>query len=492
MTDYIEKLQTYFQLDLANHLRQEDDGRQAACRLIENKLSLPAYAAFLKEQGHEVKDLSAEQIATLPLTNKKNYVNKFSLAERCSDLDQMEMYAVSSGSTGEPTLWPRKAEHEVSMAERFEQVLCGSFQLDQGIRSLAVICFALGSWVGGMYTSQCCRIVSQKGYPLATVTPGNNKEEILRLVEKLAPQYEQIILFGYPPFIKDVLESGRDKNLDWARFQTKAVFAGEVFSEEWRQLIANLMGCQEITLSSASLYGTADGAVLGNETPLSISIRQYLSQQPDIAHELFGEYRLPTLVQYDPRQRYFEVVDNTLVVTGDNGSPLLRYHIADKGGLIPFKEMLQFMQSKGFDALKQLGEQTWTVPLPFVFLFGRADFTVSMYGANIFPENISVALEQDKIHPFVSGKFVMQIKQDEAQNPYLFVVVETKAEVSAPQDLIAIIQDSIQQQLIRLNSEFAHYVPKERQIPIVEIRAFADQEYFTPGIKHRYTRTSDQ
>ena len=40
--------------------------------------------------------------------------------------------------------------------------------------------------------------------------------------------------------------------------------------------------------------------MLGNETPLSIEIRRFLAGRPDVARELFGESRLPTLVQYDP------------------------------------------------------------------------------------------------------------------------------------------------------------------------------------------------
>ena len=32
--------------------------------------------------------------------------------------------------------------------------------------------------------------------------------------------------------------------------------------------------------------------------------------------------------------------------------------------------------------------------LPFAFVFGRANFTVSFFGANVYPENISVGLEQ--------------------------------------------------------------------------------------------------
>ncbi len=35
--------------------------------------------------------------------------------------------------------------------------------------------------------------------------------------------------------------------------------------------------------------------------------------------------------------------DGTLLFTGDNGIPLIRYHIADTGGLTPFDAMLAFL-----------------------------------------------------------------------------------------------------------------------------------------------------
>jgi phenylacetate-CoA ligase len=50
------------------------------------------------------------------------------------------------------------------------------------------------------------------------------------------------------------------------------------------------------------------------------------------------------------------------------------------------------------------------------------------------------------------------------------------------------LADSIRTQLLRLNSEFSHYVPPERQTPVVMLRAFGDSEYFPVGVKHRYTR----
>ncbi|WP_239649823.1 hypothetical protein [Methylocucumis oryzae] len=50
------------------------------------------------------------------------------------------------------------------------------------------------------------------------------------------------------------------------------------------------------------------------------------------------------------------------------------------------------------------------------------------------------------------------------------------------------IAESIRTQLLRLNSEFAHYIPSERQLPVISLHTFADPEYFPVGVKHRYTR----
>jgi len=60
--------------------------------------------------------------------------------------------------------------------------------------------------------------------------------------------------------------------------------------------------------------------VLGNETPLSICIRRWFADHPEAARDLFGESRLPTLVQYNPISRFFEVQDGTLLFSGDNGA----------------------------------------------------------------------------------------------------------------------------------------------------------------------------
>src|SRR5205085_9328591 len=140
----------------------------------------------------------------------------------------------------------------------------------------------------------------------------NNREEIFRVVQDLGGAFDQVVLLGYPPFLKDVIDTGRARGIDWAQYRIKWAMAGEVFSEEWRSLVGERVGATAPCFDSASLYGTADAGVLGNETPLSICIRRWLAQNPGPARALFGESRLPTLVQYDPTSRFFEAQEGTL------------------------------------------------------------------------------------------------------------------------------------------------------------------------------------
>jgi phenylacetate-CoA ligase len=453
---------------------------------------VPAYRHFVESRGiipAEITSYLAFQ--ALPLMNKANYMQAYPIPERCfgSSLNGSDRVAVSSGSTGQPTFWPRSATYELDVAIRFEQVFHDSFRA--GERStLAIVCFALGNWVGGMFTTSCCWHLADKGYPMLVATPGNNKAEIFRVMKELSPHFEQTVLLGYPPFIKDVIDASAAEGIEWSSCNPKLVFAGEVFSEEWRSLIGQRIGSSSPCFDSASLYGTADGGVLGNETPFSIAIRCWLANHPDAARQLFGESRLPTLVQYDPTARFFESHEGTLVVSAENSVPLIRYHIADKGGLISFDEMWAFLKAQGIPNLGELGLDKNFQPrnLPFVYVFGRADFTVSYYGANIYPENVTVGLEQPDIMAWVTGKFVLEIQETEGGDKVLHIAVELLPGMEPNKTIAPVIAESIRAQLLRLNSEFTNYIPRERQMPKITLISFADPGYFPPGVKHRYTR----
>jgi phenylacetate-CoA ligase len=461
---------------------------------------VPAYAALLRAHGVDPASVrGAEDWRRLPLMTKPEYFHRYPLPELCrgGELAACDMVAVSSGSTGEPTLWPRALSDELAVAVRFEQVFRDSFRADERT-TLAVVCFPLGTWVGGMFTAAACRHLATKGYPITVVTPGNNRAEILRAVRALGSRFDQIVLLGYPPFLKDVVDAGIAEGVAWRDHAIRLVLAGEVISEDWRDLMTERLGLGDPARDTASLYGTADAGVLGNETPLSIAVRRFCAGNAEAARAVFGQTRLPTLVQVDPIERFFEVEDGTLVFSGDSGIPLVRYHIADDGGVWPYAALIERLRGLGFDAEAEArrGGDRGVRPLPFVYVFGRSHFAVSYYGANVFPDTVIIGLEQPVVREHVTGKFVLEVRETGDRDRELWIAVELsprggEAAAGPLADALAeSIAESIRGALVRLNSEFAHYVPAARQRPRITLWPTGHAEYFPVGVKHRYSRPS--
>jgi phenylacetate-CoA ligase len=493
-------MRRFFEADLDRLLdeRADADPMPALLELFQRAAAgVPAYRAFLRERGVDAASVrSPDDWRRLPLTTKADYFHRHSLPDLCrgGQLPACDMVAVSSGSTGEPTFWPRAVADELAAASRFEQVFRDSFRADER-STLAVVCFPLGTWVGGMFTAAACRHVAAKGYPITVVTPGNNRAEILRVVRALGRHFAQTVLLGYPPFLKDVVDAGLAEGFAWRDLAVRLVLAGEVISEEWRDLMAERLGLTDPARDTASLYGTADGGVLGNETPLSIAVRRFLARDPAAARAVFGQARLPTLVQIDPFERFFEEKEATLVVSGESGIPLVRYHISDEGGVIPYAALIERVGQLGFDAEAEVrrGGARGLRRLPFVYVFGRSHFAVSYYGANVFPDTVAIGLEQPPLRELVTGKFVLEVREDDARDRQLWIAVELSARgaEATPGPLGDAVADSILAVLLRLNSEFAHYVPAARQRPRITLWPTGHADYFPVGVKHRYSRQPD-
>ena len=202
------------------------------------------------------------------------------------------------------------------------------------------------------------------------------------------------MLLGYPPFVKDVIDTGLAARLDWPRYSIKLVLAGEVFSEEWRDLVGARAGLRR------SGAGTRRRCT-APPTRACWATRRRFGVDPPVPGRSGRSWpascsatsRLPTLVQYDPASRFFEVHDGTLLFSGDSGVPLIRYHIADEGGARRRTTTCSpSARDHGFDPLPE--RRRSERQLPFVYVFGRSLFTVSFFGANVYPENVTVGLEQ--------------------------------------------------------------------------------------------------
>ncbi len=65
-----------------------------------------------------------------------------------------------------------------------------------------------------------------------------------------------------------------------------------------------------------------------------------------------------------------------------------RYHIGDNGGLLSFHDMFRLLEKEGFDTAACLSADYTVRRQPFCWVFGRAHWAVSLFGANVFVDQV--------------------------------------------------------------------------------------------------------
>jgi len=176
--------------------------------------------------------------------------------------------------------------------------------------------------------------------------------------------------------------------VDWPRYRPKLVMAAKSFQKSGHIGWARL-GSTEPCFDSASLYGTADAGVLG--TKRAQCEHSALPGRASDAPAAIRESRLPTLVSMTRRCASSKCAMETLLFSGDNGVPLVATHRRFRG-LIGYRRCLRFLNAIALiaacaAACKRARDSTAAVRLRV----RRADFTISYFGANVYPENVTVA-----------------------------------------------------------------------------------------------------
>ena len=455
---------------------------------------VPAYKDFLKKNHVDASRInSIADFEKIPTIDKDSYLKKYPVEQLSWDgvFTRGNIVSVSSGSSGKPFLWPREVNLELEVTYFFELVMDSFFHISKR-KTLLVDCFAMGMYVGGPFVLNTAMRISQKGYPLTIVTPGNVVEDILRVIQELGSHYEQVILSGYPPFIKDIIDRGHSAGIDFNAFQTIIFPAGEGFSEAWRNAVSGNANIGDPVTGLLGYYGTADAAVMGTETPWSVLLRKTASQDPKKLQQIFGECRLPSVLQYIPTLRYFELVEQELAFTAANGCiPLIRYNIRDKGGLWTFEQAQQQLSDAGLSYKNELENnpqygQPWR--LPFVYVFGRSDQTAIIYGANVYPEHIKAILESKELAGHCSGRFVLDTEEDHSHNQHLILHVECHGHVQCTDDLKAYMTKTIHKMLTEINAEYANTsrANGDKVIPKVFLQKYEDPRYFLREKKQQW------
>lgn len=452
---------------------------------------VPAYKDFLKKNKIDPKKIKTiKDFRSVPVTDKENYLKKYPLEKLCWDgkLDNNSIISVSSGSSGVPSFWPRGNDLEIETSIIFEMFSKDIFEVNK-YSTLFIDGFSMGIYIAGVVILNSALRTSQKGYPLTIMTPGINKDDILRMIKEIGYKFNQVIIAGYPPFIKDVIDQGLQDGFDWKKLKIKFLFAAESFSENWRDYIIAKTGIKDIFNSSVNIYGSADASILGHETPVSVLIRKLACKNPKLKKELFdGIGILPTFVQYNPLFKYFEKLEKETVFSSFAGIPLVRYNIHDFSGIKSYKEVLNLLNNNEKEYLSNNIKKLWK--LPFIYVFGKSDFTVSLYGLNVYPEHIKIALENKALEDLITGKFVMQTKNKENQDQYLEINIELKELIKPSKITGEKIKKAIIGGLVKNNLEYKCLRQSigKKSDPEIILWQKGDPNYFAEGIKQRWLK----
>jgi phenylacetate-CoA ligase len=454
---------------------------------------VPAYKDFLKKHDIDPAMIKTmENFQRVPLVDKENYLHAYPLEKLCwyGDIAYSQMISVSSGSSGQPFFWPRGQILDTETALEHELFLGSTFNLDEK-STLFIVCFAMGMYVAGPITMDSVLRMGEKGYPVTVVTPGYSPDDVLKIIPQLAPKYDQIVLAGYPPYIKEIIDQGLAQGINWSQIKVRFLLAGEGFNESWRTYVAELAGGQSPVHDFLNLYGSADAAVLAHETTASIVIRRRIFDDIEARKKLFKDERLPSLLQYHPEHKFFEVVDDELIFTATGGVPLIRYNIHDSGGVLTKQDFVKAVPeiAEYFDELER-DQRLWNIP--FVYVFGKSDQTAIVYGANVYPENIRRALEEEDVRQYCSGKILMYTDLDKNKDQRLYVEIECANGTKPTDQLTRTITTRILETLLESNSEYkvVNRGIGDRSIPIVRLYPGGDERFRSEHIKHKWTRNT--
>jgi phenylacetate-CoA ligase len=345
---------------------------------------VPAYHDFLESAAIDPGRI--RRLDELPETDKLTYIDRYPLPDRClggrlpligTTIDE------SSGSTGTPYNWARgetERRHVRRMIAFFARYTFG----DQPLVILNT--FSMGAWATGMMTATA---LEQRGLVKAT---GPDLDKVLGTMRELGPSY-RYLLVGYPPFLRVLLDEGQRRGLDWSRYDIHALLGGEGNSEALRDYLLRSFK------SVFSGYGVTDVEIgLAAETPVCIALRRLAMERADVAQAVFGEAdRSPMIFQYNPFFHHIAVNEKRelLFTVARHGtlSPKIRYNPHDEGLVLRDDELRDRLAEVGVqleDLVPAGGRRL--IHMPYLFVFGRKDSTVSVMGANIYPADIEATI----------------------------------------------------------------------------------------------------
>lgn len=432
----------------------------------------PAYRAFLKAESYLPRN--GWELAAVPVMTKENYVKTFSIAERCYDGRIPATGVVideSSGSSGLPNNWVRSAEERADV----KHILQLNYQIIYGDEGCILLnCFALGPWATGMNVSMSLVDVGI----LKSIGPDQKKLE--NTLQLFGPNYRYLV-FGYPPFIKQFVDSTK-LNLD--QYRLDLIVGGEGISEGLR---SHLRKYFQTVISS---YGASDLEInIGVETELTITLRRLCNDNRALCGRLFGRETAPMIFQYNALDYVIETNEagELLFTIGrqTSAAPKIRYNLRDLGGVMTHRQLTEQLAHNGLNVAGLAQRQS---KFPILYVFGRGDLTVPFYGAKVYPTDIEDIVNADPLLVKQINSFQLVSYEDEKINRRLKIHLETAKAFQGELPSVEQLRDLFFERLCDGNQDFRE-VTKMFDRGVIEIEVHA---YETGPFKDRDIRIKNK
>ncbi len=447
----------------------------------DNAARIPHYKNFLAKHHVDPTQIKSKEdfLTKVPETTKKSYVfTAKNLACMCKDGDQhnISLIVKSSGHSGVQCYWAKSRAEDHFGKNALSIGLDHNFQVHEK-KTLIINAFILGSWVTGINFNMLAT------YHCPVINVGPDKEEIFQTMNDIGAQFEQIIISGYPPFIKDLVDFGNANKFNWKRYKVHFIGGGEDFPEGWRDYIHKNAGGAKVR----SGFGASDIGILGGtETDDTVFIRQLADKDPALRHALFGDVQeTPMIFQYPLNLYVYANTKKEMVFTTilpEAAQPVIKYNLEDIGGTFTHKQLHEILGRFGV-------KREFVLPLPFMYIVGREDGPVKYNAFFVYPENIQECVYRNKIiSASATGAFKFRTVFDEHHVRHLVIEFQLKKGMLKSPKLEKEFTTLIMKSLQDVNEGYRATVKKLGDLaqPKVQLYSFDDYPY-KGKIKNRYS-----
>ena len=427
-----------------NKIRTFNSKARAYSEFIKAKRRVPAYKSFLKTHNFSKPSFSGlvPNIHEIPEIDKENYIKKFSIDARCVGGKIPTKNIIideSSGSSGTATNWVRGLKERKRNAKMIEfgmRTLVGKEPL------FVINAFALGPWATGVNVTMSCVSFSK----LKSLGP--EKEKIENTLKQFGKNHNYVIM-GYPPFLKYLVDTSE---IEWDKFNIAFIFGGESMSEGMRDYLFQ-KGIKKVYSS----LGASDLELnISAENDFTISLRKLLRSNQSLQSKILKHTgALPMIFQYNPTDFLIESSDiGELIVTigrPDYIAPKIRYNIHDRGHTLSLKDLYSILKSLNISLDKLAKPQT---DLPLLLHYGRADMTVSFFGANISPTDVNEVIYSLPELSKIVNSYNLSIDEDKEGTKKLIISLEVQKGETIESLNLEKTQATFFENLSKINQDF--------------------------------------